>query len=78
MTPWLELAAWQNSIVNTFKTKLTIFSKAPLKADLRLCGESIEQVPSLRYQGMLLNQQSDAKIEVNAGIEQARKTLMNL
>lgn len=64
--------------MNTSKTKLMIFSKTQIKADLRVCGESIEQVPSLRYLGTLVNQQSDAKIEIKARIEQARKTLINL
>lgn len=44
----------------------------------RLQGAVIEQVSSLKYLSTLVNQQSDANVEIKARIEQAREILNNL
>lgn len=64
--------------MNTSKTKLLVFLKTPRPATLKLHGETIAQVSSLKYLGSLVNQQCDPKLEIRSRIAQARITLNNM
>lgn len=51
--------------MNTSKTKFLVFSKTPWPITLRIHGETIAQVSSLKYLGSLVNQQSDPSTNAN-------------
>lgn len=64
--------------MNGSKTKLLVYSKAPIKADLMLHGAAVQQVTSLKYLGTTVNQNNDIKTEIKSRIEQARRTLTSM
>lgn len=63
---------------NASKTKLLVFSKTNIVANLSINNIQIEQVNSFRYLGTIINNQCDPKIEIKARIEQARKTFIDM
>lgn len=65
-------------LMNVSKTKLLVFSKTNIIANLSINDILVEQVNSFRYLGTIINNQCDPKIKIKARIEQARKTFINM
>jgi hypothetical protein len=84
----MELQQIMNAIVqhsetmglklNTSKTKMMVFSKKPVKSELRINNVIIEQVSSLKYLGTILKENYDYKHEIRCRIEQARHAFLNM
>lgn len=51
-----------SSVLNTLKTTMMVLSKKPVKSGLWISGESIEQMPSVRYIGNIIRENYDRKI----------------
>lgn len=64
--------------LNVSKTKLLVFSKTPINAHLRVKGQTIEQVTSIKYLGANINSQCNPKREIFSRIEQARKIFVRM
>lgn len=64
--------------MNTAKIKLVVFSKTNIHASLTLHEKPMDQVPFIKYKSKIVNQQSDAMVEIKTRIEQTQKTLNNM
>jgi len=64
--------------LNVSKTKLLVFSKTLINAHLRVKGQTIEQVTSIKYLGANINSQGDPKREILSRNEQARKIFISM
>lgn len=64
--------------MNVSKTKIIVFSKAHVNANLTIHGEAITQATSLKYLGATVNNLCDSKKEVKARIEQAKAAFINM
>lgn len=64
--------------LNVSKTKVIVFAKTHVAANLYINGEIVEQVAAFKYLGTNINSQSESKKEILSRIEQARRTFMNM
>lgn len=64
--------------MNVSKTKVMVFSKSKVNATLKISGDIVEQVSSLKYLGAVVNEQCNPKIEIKSRMEQDRRTFLKM
>ena len=64
--------------MNVSKTKVIVFSKKPKRVTLRIHNSTVEQVPFLKYLGILVNEQCEPKKEIRSRVEQARRIFTSM
>lgn len=64
--------------INVSKTKLLVFAKTHINANLLINGNKVEQVNIFKYLGTIVNNQCDPKKEIRSRIEQARRAFANM
>lgn len=63
-------------LMNVSKTKLLVFSKTNIIANLSINDILVEQVNSFRYLGTIINNQCDPKIEIKHELSRPEKHLL--
>lgn len=64
--------------ININKTKVLVFSKANVNANLIIKGNVVQQVSSFKYLGTVINDQIDPKKEIRSRIEQSRQVFTQM
>lgn len=64
--------------INIDKTKMLVFSKGNVNANLLIKGNTVQQVSSFKYLGTLINDQIDPRKEIRSRIEQARRVFTQM
>lgn len=64
--------------MNIKKTKTMVFAKSPKNISLKIDGIEVEQVSSIRYLGIKLNERCNIREEIYGRIEQARRIFLDM